>query len=68
MSLSSTVRLGPYDGHRVVYHIGAGMVEYAHLLDPDLTVILFTNNQVFDPYRMTIDVMRFFAPEVEKRS
>jgi len=52
----------------VVYHIGAGMVEYAHLLDPDLTVILFTNNQVFNPYRMTIDVMRFFAPEVEKRS
>ena len=56
------------NGHRVVYHIGAGMVEYAHLLDPDLTVILFTNNQGFNPYRMTIDVMRFFVPEIEKRS
>jgi len=54
--------------HRVVFHIGAGMVEYAHLLDPDLTVILFTNNQGFNPYRMTIDVMRFFVPEIEKRS
>jgi len=56
------------NGHRVVFHIGAGMVEYAHLLDPDLTVILFTNNQGFNPYRMTIDVMRFFVPEVEKRN
>lgn len=56
------------NGHRMVYHIGAGMVEYAHLLDPDLTVILFTNNQGFNPYRMTIDVMRFFVPEIEKRS
>jgi len=56
------------NGHRVVFHIGAGMVEYAHLLDPDLTVILFTNNQGVNPYRMTIDVMRFFAPDVEKRN
>ena len=57
-----------FNGHRVVYHIGAGMVEYAHLLDPDLTVILFTNNQGFNPYSMTIDVMQFFVPEIEKRS
>jgi len=56
------------NGHRVVFHIGAGMVEYAHLLDPNLTVILFTNNQGFNPYQMTIDVMRLFAPEVEKRN
>jgi hypothetical protein len=56
------------NARRVVFHIGAGMVEYAHLLDPDLTVILFTNNPGFNPYRMTIDVMRFFAPEVEKRN
>lgn len=56
------------NGHRVVFHIGAGMVEYAHLLDLDLTIILFTNNQGFNPYRMTIEVMRFFAPEVEKRN
>jgi CubicO group peptidase (beta-lactamase class C family) len=56
------------NGHRVVFHIGAGMVEYAHLLDPDLTVILFTNSQGFNPYRMTIEVMRFFVPEVEKLS
>jgi hypothetical protein len=56
------------NGHRVVFHIGAGMVEYAHLLDPDLTVILSTNNQGFNPYRMTIDVMRFIAPEVEKHN
>jgi len=56
------------NGHRMIFHIGAGMVEYAHLLDPDLTVILFTNNQGFNPYRMTIDVMRFFVPEIEKRS
>jgi CubicO group peptidase (beta-lactamase class C family) len=54
--------------HRMVFHIGAGMVEYAHLLDPDLTVILFTNNQGWNPYRMTIDVIRFFVPEIEKRS
>jgi len=57
-----------FNGQRVVYHIGAGMVEYAHLLDPDLTVIVFTNNQGFNPYRMTVDVMRFFVPEIEKRS
>ena len=56
------------NGHRIVFHIGAGMVEYAHLLDPDLTVILFTNNQGFNPYRMTIDVMRFFAAEVDKHN
>jgi len=56
------------NSHRMVFHIGAGMVEYAHLLDPDLTVILFTNNQGFNPYRMTIDVMRLFVPEIEKRS
>lgn len=55
------------NSHRMVFHIGAGMVEYAHLLDPDLTVILFTNNQGFNPYQMTIDVMRFFVPEIEKR-
>jgi D-alanyl-D-alanine carboxypeptidase len=56
------------NSHRMVFHIGAGMVEYAHLLDPDLTVILLTNNQGFNPYRMTIDVMRLFVPEIEKRS
>jgi CubicO group peptidase (beta-lactamase class C family) len=56
------------NGHRVVFHIGADMVEYAHLLDPDLTVILFMNNQGFNPYQMTINVMRLFAPEVEKRN
>jgi len=50
-----------------LFHIGAGMVEYAHLLDPSLTIILFTNNQGFNPYRMTIGVMRFFVPEIEKR-
>jgi len=55
------------NSHRMVFHIGAGMVEYAHLLNPDLTVILFTNNQGFNPYQMTIDVMRFFVPEIEKR-
>jgi hypothetical protein len=51
----------------MVYHIGAGMVEYAHVLDPDLTVILFTNNQGFNPYRLTINVMQFFVPEIGKR-
>jgi CubicO group peptidase (beta-lactamase class C family) len=56
------------NSHRMVFHIGAGMVEYAHLLDPHLTVILFTNNQGFDPYRLTIDVMRFFVPEIGKRN
>jgi len=56
------------NGHRMVFHIGAGMVEYAHLLDPDLTVILLTNNQGFNPYRMTIDVMRMFVPGIEKRN
>ena len=56
------------NSHRMVFHIGASMVEYAHLLNPDLTVILFTNNQGFNPYRMTIDVMRFFVPEIEERS
>jgi len=56
------------NGHRMVFHIGAGMVEYAHLLNPDLTVILFTNNQGFNPYQITIGVMRFFVPEIEKRS
>jgi CubicO group peptidase (beta-lactamase class C family) len=52
------------NNHRMVFHIGAGMVEYAHLLKPELTVILFTNNQGFDPYRMTLDVMQFFVPEI----
>jgi hypothetical protein len=33
-----------------------------------LTIILSTNNQDFNPYRMTIDVMRFIAPEVEKHN
>jgi CubicO group peptidase (beta-lactamase class C family) len=55
------------NGHRVVFHIGAGMVEYAHLIDADLTVILLTNNQGFNPYGFTIGVMGFFAPEVLKR-
>lgn len=59
---------GVLNSHRMVFHIGAGMVEYAHLLDPNLTVILFTNNQGFNPHRMTIDVMRFFVPEIGKRS
>jgi CubicO group peptidase (beta-lactamase class C family) len=42
------------NGQRLVFHIGAGMVEYVHLLNPDLTVILLTNNQGFNPYRMTM--------------
>ena len=33
----------------------------------DLTVILFTNNQGFDPYRLTLDVMRFFVPAIGRR-
>jgi D-alanyl-D-alanine carboxypeptidase len=54
------------NGHRVVFHIGAGMVEYAHLVDANLTCILLSNNQGFNPYGLTIDVMRFFAPEIRK--
>lgn len=54
------------NGHRMVFHIGAGMVEYAHLVDANLTVILLTNNQGFDPYRLTIGVMQYFSPEVTK--
>ena len=27
-----------------------------------------SNNRGFNPYRMTIDVMRFFVPEIGKRS
>jgi len=54
------------NGRRLVFHIGAGMVEYAHLVDSDLTVILFTNLQGFNPYRLTMGVMRFFAPEIQK--
>lgn len=53
-------------GHRMVFHIGAGMVEYAHLVDVNLSVILFTNNQGFNPYRLTNAVMRFFLPRSEK--
>jgi CubicO group peptidase (beta-lactamase class C family) len=56
------------NGHRMVFHIGAGMVEYAHLVDADLTVILFTNLQGFNPYRLTIGVMQFFTPEMQKRN
>jgi len=55
------------NGHRVVFHIGAGMVEYARLADVGLTVILLTNNQGFNPYRLTIGVMRFFMPALDKR-
>lgn len=55
------------DGHRLIFHIGAGMVEYARLADVGLTVILLTNNQGFNPYRMTVGVMRFFAPAPGKR-
>ena len=51
------------NGHRLVFHIGAGMVEYAHLIDGDVTVILLANNNGFNPYRMTIGVLQFFAPE-----
>lgn len=54
------------NGRRMVFHIGAGMVEYAHLVDADLTCILLTNNQGFNPYRLTIDIMQFFAPEIRK--
>ena len=54
------------NGHRLAFHIGAGMVEYARLADAGLTVILLTNNQGFNPYRMTIGVMRFFTPILGK--
>lgn len=54
------------NGHRMVFHIGAGMVEYAHLVDANLTIILLTNNQGFNPYRLTIGVMRFFASEIDR--
>ena len=48
------------NGHRIIFHIGAGMVEYARVADAGLTVILLTNNQGFNPFRMTTGVMRFF--------
>jgi CubicO group peptidase (beta-lactamase class C family) len=54
------------NGHRMVFHIGAGMVEYAHLIDANLSVILLTNSQGFNPYRLTNAVMRSFIPEVEE--
>ena len=54
------------DGRRMVFHIGAGMVEYAHLVDDDLTVILLTNNQGFNPYRLTLGVMQHFTSDVGK--
>ncbi len=55
------------NGHRLIFHIGAEMVEYARLADVGLTVILLTNNQGFNPYRLTIGVMRFFTPALEER-
>lgn len=51
------------NGHRMVFHIGAGMVEYAHLIDSKLTIILLTNHKGFNPHRLTIGVLRFFATE-----
>jgi len=54
------------NGHRMVFHIGAGMVEYAHLIDANLSVILLTNSQGFNPYRLTNAVMRSFILEVEE--
>jgi len=51
------------NGHRMVFHIGAGMVEYAHLIDANLSVILLTNSQGFNPYRLTNAVMRSFISE-----
>jgi len=53
------------NGHRMVFHIGAGMVEYAHLVDDDLTVVLFTNKNGFNPYRMTVGILRFFAARAQ---
>lgn len=50
----------------MVFHVGAGIVEYAHLVDDNLTVILLTNNQGFDPHRLTIGVMQFFTPGLAK--
>lgn len=55
------------DRHRLIFHIGAGMVEYARLADVGLTVILLTNKQGFNPYRMTVGVMRFFIPAPDRR-
>ena len=55
------------NGHRLIFHIGAGMVEYARLADVGLTVIILTTNQGFNPYRLTIGIMRFFAPALDKR-
>jgi CubicO group peptidase (beta-lactamase class C family) len=55
------------NGHRLIFHIGAGMVEYARLADVGLTVIILTNNQGFNPYRLTIGIMRFFTPALDKR-
>jgi hypothetical protein len=50
----------------MVFHIGAGMVEYAHLVDVNLTVILLTNNQGFNPYGLTNEFIRFSLPEAQK--
>lgn len=55
------------NGHRLIFHIGAGMVEYARLADIGLTVILLTNNQGFNPDRLTVGVMRFFTTALDKR-
>lgn len=48
----------------MVFHIGAGMVEYAHLIDQDCVAIVLANNQGVNPYRLTIGILRFFAPEI----
>jgi CubicO group peptidase (beta-lactamase class C family) len=58
---------GVLNGHRMIFHIGAGMVEYARLADVGLTVILLTNNQGSNPYGLTVGVMRFFTPALDKR-
>ncbi len=52
------------NGHRMVFHIGAGMVEYGHVIDRNCTAIVLANNQGFNPYGITIGILRFFALQI----
>ena len=56
------------NGHRIVYHIGASLVEYVHMPDDRVSVILLTNKHGTNTHDEMLGVLRLYVPDIVKKN
>jgi CubicO group peptidase (beta-lactamase class C family) len=54
----------PVNGHRMVYHIGAGMAQYSSLVDKRISLIVLTNVQSTKVKELSLGILKCYVPDI----